>query len=112
MYENALATSELLAAIAGSTCCVLPLALGSLGIGSTIAADLGVLAPHQTAFRLAAVTLLGAGFWLAYSRRSVLTDGAACTPRRSAGRTKAVLWLGSAILAAVLSEPIWSGWQR
>ena len=69
MYEKALATVGLLAAIAASTCSVLPLALGSLGIGSTIVADLGVLAPHQTAFRLAAVTLLGADVWLAYSRR-------------------------------------------
>lgn len=37
-------------------------------------------------------------------------DGAASMPRWSAGWTKPVVWLGSAILAAALSEPVWSRW--
>ncbi len=68
------------AALAASTCCVMPLALGTLGLGSTFASSLGVLAPYQTTFRLAAIALLGAGFWLAYARRAVGAHAAACTP--------------------------------
>lgn len=100
----------MLAALAASTYCVLPLALGSLGIGSAVVASLGVLAPYQTAFRLASIALLGGGFWLAYARRPVLVDGAACAPRRFSAWTKPALWLGTAKLAAVLNEPVWSRW--
>lgn len=110
MREKTLAAGGLLAAVAASTCCVLPLALGSLGFGSALVAQLGVLAPYQTAFRLAAIALLGAGLWFAYSRPPVLVDGAACAPSRSAGWTKPVLWVGAAILAVVLSEPVWVRW--
>ena len=86
MYEKTLAAGGLLAAVAASTCCVLPLALGSLGLGGALVAGLGVLAPYQTVFRLAAVALLGAGLWLAYARKPVLADGAlnpARPPRRA-----------------------------
>lgn len=110
MRQQTLAAGGLIAAIASSTCCVLPLALGSLGFGSALVAQLGVLAPYQTAFRLAAIALLGGGLWLAYSRTPVLADGATCAPSRSAGWTKPVLWVGAAILSVVLSEPLWARW--
>lgn len=110
MRAKTLAAGGLIAAIATSTCCVLPLALASLGFGSAFVASLGVLAPYQTAFRLAAIALLGGGFWLAYSQRPVLVYGATCAPSRMAGWTKLVLWVGAAILAVVLSEPLWARW--
>ena len=80
------------------------------GLGGAVVAGLGVLAPYQTVFRLAAIALLGAGLWLAYTRRPVVADGAACAPSRSAGWTKPVLWAGAAVLAVVLSEPVWARW--
>ena len=110
MYEKTLAAGGLLAAIAASTCCVLPLTLGSLGLGGAVVAGLGVLAPYQTVFRLAAIALLGAGLWLAYTRKPVLADGATCARSRSAGWTKPVLWAGATVLAMVLSEPVWARW--
>jgi mercuric ion transport protein len=110
MYEKTLAAGGFLAAVAASTCCVLPLALGSLGLGGALVAGLGVLAPYQTMFRLAAVALLGAGLWLAYRRMPVVADGAACGPSRSARWTKPMLWAGVAVLSVVLSEPVWARW--
>lgn len=107
---NLVAAGGAVAALAASTCCVVPLALGTLGLGSTFASSLGVLAPYQTTFRLAAIALLGAGFWLAYARRAVGVDGAACTPRRTARGTKPLLWTGASVLAVVLSEPLWGRW--
>ena len=97
-------------AVAASTCCVLPLALGFLGVGGTLASILGVLAPYQTVFRLAAIALLGAGFWLVYARRPALSEGATCAPGHSAGWAKPVLWAGALVLAIVLGEPIWGRW--
>ena len=107
MREVALAAGGLVAAVAASTCCVLPLTLGSLGLGGALVAGLGVLAPYQALFRIAAVALLGAGFWLAYSQKPALADGATCAPGQTAGRTKPVLWAGVAVMAVVLSEPLW-----
>lgn len=101
------ATGGALAALAASTCCVLPLALGALGIGGTFASSLGVFAPYQTAFRIAAIALLGAGFWFVYARRPVVAVGAACAPSRAAGWAEPVLWTGALVLATVLSEPVW-----
>lgn len=110
MYEKTLAAGGLLAAIVASTCCVLPLVLGSLRVGGALVAGLGVLAPYQTVFRLAAIAMLGGGLWLTYTRKPVLADGAACVPSRSAGWTKRVLWAGTAVLSVVLSEPVWARW--
>lgn len=107
---NLFAAGGAVAALAASTCCVMPLALGTLGMGSTFASSLGVLAPYQTTFRLAAIALLGAGFWLAYARRAVGVDPAACSPGRTARGGKPLLWTGASVLAVVLSEPVWGRW--
>ena len=110
MREVALAAGGLVAAVAASTCCVLPLALGSLGLGGAAVAGLGVLAPYQVVFRIAGVALLGAGLWLAYARKPALVEGAACAPGKTAGGAKPVLWGGVAVMAVVLSEPLWMRW--
>ena len=82
----------------------------SPGVGGTLVAGLGVLAPYQTVFRIVAIALLGAGLWLAYTRKLVFADGAPCAPSRLAGWTKPVLWVGAAVLSVVLSEPVWARW--
>ena len=82
-----LAAGGATAALAASTCCVLPLALGSLGLGGAFASNLAEMAPYQTAFRfrLTALVVLAAGFWTAYARRPVTSEGAACAPTFLAG---------------------------
>ena len=110
MREKALAAGGLVAAVAASTCCVLPLALGSLGLGGALVAGIGALAPYQAAFRIAAIVLLGAGFWLAYAQKTDLAEGVACAPSATAGWAKPVLWAGTAVLTVVLSEPLWARW--
>ena len=107
---KALALGGAAAAVAASTCCVLPLLFGSLGLGGALVAGLGVLAPYQTVFRIVALALLGAGFWLIYSRKPALADGAVCAPGATAGWARPVLWAGAAVLAVVLSEPLWARW--
>jgi mercuric ion transport protein len=98
------------AALAASTCCVLPLMLGALGLGGGLVSGLGVLAPYQTAFRLAALALLGGGFWLVYARRPVASTGVACAPTSTARWAQPVLWTGALVLAVVMSEPLWARW--
>ncbi|MEW5963011.1 MAG: mercuric transporter MerT family protein [Pseudomonadota bacterium] len=105
-----LAAGGATAALAATTCCVLPLALGSLGLGSALVSNLGVLAPYQAAFRLTALVLLSAGFGMAYARQPVASEGAACPPTSSAGWARPVLWAGALVLAIVMSEPVWGRW--
>jgi mercuric ion transport protein len=105
-----LAAAGATAALAASTCCVLPLTLGALGLGGGLVSNLGVLAPYQTAFRLSALALLAAGFWLVYARRPMPSTVAACAPTPTAGWAKPVLWAGALVLAVVLSEPLWARW--
>ena len=104
------AASGTVAALAASTCCVMPLALGSLGLSGTVASGFDVLAPYQTVFRLAAVGLLAGGFWLVYAGRPVLAEGAACPTATAGAWSKPVLWAGALVLAIVLSEPVWGRW--
>jgi mercuric ion transport protein len=97
----------LLAAVAASACCVLPLALGAAGIGGAWLSTLILFAPYRMALRIVAIVLLGAGFWLVYARRPIGVAGSTClaVPRRSA--TKALLWIGLAVLIVVLSADWW-----
>ncbi|MBI4273111.1 MAG: mercury transporter MerT [Rhizobiales bacterium] len=110
MIEKVLAGGGLAAAVGASTCCVLPLSFTALGLSGIWLSTLAVLAPYRIAFSIAAILLLGAGFWLVYATRGGLTEGAACaaaSPRRA---TKGALWAGAGITAAVLSSGWWQQW--
>lgn len=107
MREKALAVGGLLAALAASSCCVLPLGLGVLGIGGTLVSALGVFAPYETLLRLLATALLGGGFWLVYATRPEGAAGEVCKPTRMIGWAVPVLWAGAALMALVLTAPMW-----
>lgn len=96
-----------LAAVAASACCVLPLALGALGVGGAWLSALTWLAPYRTPIRILAILLLGAGFWMVYARRAPAIEGAACPAIPSRHITKALLWLGLIILVVALSADWW-----
>ena len=97
--------------MAAATCCVLPLSLGAIGVGGAWASTFSPLAPYQTAFRVLAVLLLGAAFWLVYGQRAGAvtgaTPGAACPAVPSQGLTKTALWIGAAVMGLVLSSGWW-----
>ncbi len=107
MREELLAGGGFLAALGASTCCVVPLTLGAVGVGGTLLSTLTALAPYQTAFRLLAIVLLGAGFWLIYARRSPAPDATACPTVPSRPVTKGLLWAGAIVMAAVLTSGWW-----
>ncbi len=109
MLEKILASTGLATALAASTCCVMPLTFGALGLGGAWLSSLSVLAPYQMTFRVMAVLLLGAAFWAIYGRGARNADGAACSALPSLRFTKSVLWLGALAIAFVLS---FGWWQR
>jgi mercuric ion transport protein len=73
------ATASLLAALAASSCCVLPVLLFSLGISGAWIGNLTQLAPYKPIFVVAALAFVGRGYWLVYrASKRACADGKAC----------------------------------
>lgn len=68
------ATGGILAALAASTCCIVPLALFSLGIGGAWIGQLTALQPYQPIFITITLGFLVYGYWLVYKRSKVKCD--------------------------------------
>jgi len=108
MSAGILTGGGLVAALVASTCCVVPLSLGALGIGGALLPALASLAPYQSAFRVAGILLLAAAFWLIYQRPQPAALHSACAVAPSQRLTKTALWIGAAVMGLVLT----SGWRE
>ena len=109
MKEHVLATGGVLGALAASTCCIIPLALASVGVSGAWIGSLTTLAPYQPLFLAFAIACLGAGFWLVYARSPKDCETGACAgpnPGRLIRTTlwvKGILWLGATLVALAAS---------
>jgi len=73
------AAGGVIGALAASSCCILPLALFSLGVSGAWIGHLTRLAPYQPWFIAATVVCLGYGYWLVYrNARPGCAEGDAC----------------------------------
>jgi mercuric ion transport protein len=92
----------LVGALAASSCCLLPLALFTLGVSGAWIGNLTALEPYQPVFFAATAGFLGTGYFLAYRRPEVLCAEGSCRRSLSRGVVKSVLWAATALaLAAV-----------
>ena len=102
----ALAVSGFIAALLASTCCVLPTFIVALGVGSAWLSTLSSVATFEIVYRIAAILLLAAGFWLFYAPPKALQSLASCSI--SGDRfTKVFLWGGAAMMVLVLTAGLW-----
>jgi mercuric ion transport protein len=69
--QKLLAVCGLLAALAASSCCVVPLVLFAVGVSGAWIGNLTRLAPYQPFFIGATVVCLGGGYWLRYRSRKI-----------------------------------------
>ena len=77
--QKLVAVSGVLAALAASSCCMVPLALFALGISGAWIANLTQLAPYQPYFIAATIACLAGGYWLRYRARKIAcADGDVC----------------------------------
>jgi mercuric ion transport protein len=98
-----LAAGGMLGALAASSCCILPLALFSIGVSGAWIGSFTRLAPYQPYFVAAALVSLGAGYRAVHrsSKRN-------CTGRGECARglpnplVRAVLIAAAALVAAAL----------
>lgn len=96
-----LASGGLIGAILASSCCILPLALVTLGISGAWIGKLAALSSLQPLFVVSAAIFIGAGLWNAYKVKNT-----ACSPDSLCGRphtqpaAKAILWFGALVTVA------------
>ena len=100
------AAGGILGAIAASSCCILPLALFSLGVSGTWIGNLAALAPYQPVFALITFGFLGHGFYLVYWKpKRQCAEEAACARPLPNRIVKTALWAATLLVAAALAFP-------
>jgi mercuric ion transport protein len=102
--QKLLAAGGVLGALAASSCCVLPLALFSLGVSGAWIGNLTRLAPYQSWFLAFTAACLGYGYWLTYRARQATCGGGAACARPPANRVvMAGLVLATILVAGALA---------
>jgi len=101
--QTLIAAGGLLGALAASSCCILPLALFSLGVSGAWIGNFTQLAPYQPYFIVGTIGLLGYGYWLVYrSSKLACADGEACARPLPNRLVRAGLILATILVAAAL----------
>jgi len=107
--DRLLAAGGIVGALVASSCCVLPLALVTLGVGGAWMSRLTALAPYKWYVLIGTTVLLGIGFWHTYWRPArVCEPGSVCAVPASRRFTKAALWAGAGLVALSASVDLWA----
>ena len=100
------ALASILGAVMASSCCILPLALFSLGAGGAWLGNLAALSPYQPVFIAVTAVALGYGFHSVYRKpvEACAADTACASPlpRRL---IKLSLWSATALVGAAAAFP-------
>lgn len=92
-----------------SACCIVPLALVTLGISGAWIGNLTALAPYKPLTSTVAVAFLGLGFWQIYFRtKPVCAEGSYCARPQSARIAKTVLWVATVLVLLSLTLRWWA----
>ncbi len=107
MKDRGVLVGSLAAAVLASACCLGPLVLGAIGLGSLGAA--AALAPLRPWFLLLTAMLLGVGFYFAYRplRTPNCHPGSACAEPQSRTTQRVVLWIVAVLTVALATYPSW-----
>ncbi len=105
--QSIFAGGSALGAIAMSSCCILPLALFSLGVTGAWIGNLTALYPYKAYFFVVTAGFLAAGFWKVYRKPSAVecADGSYCASPLSDRVNKIVLWSATLLVLAALAFP-------
>lgn len=96
-------------AILASSCCVLPLALVTLGVGGAWIGNLTALEPFKPLFVVATLVFLGLGFRQVYFRPMRDCDEAEyCAEPRFEGLIKTALWAATVLVALAITIEWWA----
>jgi len=99
-----------LAGIAGSVCCVGPLALVSVGVSGAWVANLTALQAWSPVFVVLAVTAFGFAAYKLFYVPKVCARGTACADPRTLRNQRIVFAITVPLVAALLSFPLYASW--
>lgn len=102
--SRAVALGGLVAALASTSCCIVPLVLFSLGISGAWIGNLTALAPYQPAFVVVTIGLLGYGYHLVYRKPLQCANGT-CERPLPDRVVKRALWVSTFPVASALVFP-------
>ena len=102
-----LSLGGLLAALATSSCCLIPFVLFSLGISDAWIGDLTALSPFQPVFFAVSAGMIGLGVLRVRHRprATVCQPGTPCADPRAGRAIRAALWVAGALTVAGMSFP-------
>jgi len=101
--QTLMAAGGLLGALAASSCCILPVALFSLGIGGAWIGNLTQLAPYQPYFLAATLLCLGGGYWLVRrASKRACAAGEACAGPLPNWLVKGMLLIATVLIVAAI----------
>lgn len=95
-----------LTGLLASTCCVLPIIVATIGVGTGAAG--ATLERFRLPLILFAYILLGIGFFLSY-RKTACEEGT-CSVPANVKRTRAILWVATVIATLGILFPYYIGW--
>lgn len=93
-------------ALGASTCCVLPLALVSMGIGGAWIAQLRALERFQWLFIALALAAFGYAFYRLYLRPAPCEPGTACATPATRRRQRIAFWITLILAKTLILLPI------
>lgn len=96
----------LVAAIAASVCCVVPLVLLSLGIGGAWMSTLTAMEPLRPFFVLLSLFFIGLGYRNLYILPNRCAEDVSCPIPNITHRQRLIFWLGSAFILILLAFPL------
>jgi mercuric ion transport protein len=106
-----LAGGALIAALAASSCCILPVVLFSLGISGAWISTFNQLAPYKPLFIAATLGFTGTGYWLVYrAARRGCADGEECARPLPNGTVMVVLVAATVIVIAAFGFDYLAPW--
>jgi len=101
--QTLMAAGGLLGALAASSCCILPVALFSLGIGGAWIGNLTQLAPYQPYFLAATLLCLGGGYWLVRrASKRACGAGEACAGPLPNWLVKGIIMIATVLIVAAI----------
>lgn len=108
MDKKLVGLAALASAGLASICCLGPLIVTGLGLGSLgLAAG---LSKYRPLFLAVTGVVLAVAFYLAYRKRPVACADGSCELRSGGRAMKAGVWIVATLAAAMATFPSWSGW--
>ncbi len=104
--QGLIAAGGVLGAIAAASCCIVPLALFSLGITGVWIGNLAALTPYQPVIVPITAGFLGYGYYLVYWKpKKAYADGTTCARPLPNRIVKIALWAATILVTAAVAFP-------